>query len=303
MERRLAGIVVLLLALSAVVVVPALDGKRVSGTAVATMFPDPPQPGDCLRAPFSRTTATPGNPPQITVTSADLGACGQTASGEVVGFWPSTAEAARAPSSRFGGPCYRQAAEYAGLQSGDRSTDVPGAPVGGPVRWKPTIGFNPYLVVPGDAEKRAGRDWVACLVVPLGGVAYSGSLKNAFSGGLPAQYGLCFDSSSFDALAVLLVCDRPHAVELLATGWIRDRSQVSLGGIEKACQEIASRLIGATDPTKGRVLEIVSDRLTMQSDGRPDGSLTIGCFAAAAGSAQLSGSVIGLGARPVPVAG
>jgi hypothetical protein len=303
MERRLAGLVVLLLALSAVVVVPALDGRRVSGTAVATTFPDAPELGDCLRAPFSQTAVSPGTPPEIAVTSTDLGPCGDSSSGEVVAFWSSTAEASRAPSSRFGAPCYRQAAEYAGLQSGNRSTDVPGAPVSGPVRWRPTIAFNPYLVVPGDAEKRAGRDWVACLAVPSGGVAYSGSLKGAFSGGLPAEYGLCFDSAAFDDVPVLLPCGQPHPSELLATGWVRDRSQVSLAEVEDACVQLAGRLIGAADPTRGGALRIVTDRLTGQSVDRSDGPLSVGCFAVTAGAAQLTGSVIGLGARPVPVAG
>ncbi len=303
MDRRLAGIVVLLLALSAVVVVPSLDGKRTSGTAVAVTFPHPPRVGDCLRAPFALTAAVAGSPPEISVTSVDLGPCEGEVSGEVVAFWETSAAAAQAPSSRFGGPCYRQAAEYAGLQSNGRSTDLPGAPAGGPVRWKPTIGFNPFLVVPGEIEQRAGRSWVACLVLPVGGVAYSGTLRDAFSQGLPAQFGLCFNSANFDVLPSLLLCDQPHVAELLATGWIRDRSQVSLPEVQDACREVAGRLIGADDPTRGEALEIVTDRLTAQSVDRSDGPLTIGCFATTRGASELSGSVIGLGERPVPIAG
>lgn len=170
------------------------------------------------------------------------------------------------------------------------------------MRWKPTIGFTPYLVVPGELEQRAGRSWVACLVVPVGGPAYAGNLRDAFRRGLPPQYGLCFVSANFDRLPALLLCDRPHAAELLATGWIPDRSQVSLADIDDACNAVAGRLLGTTDPTRGKALKIVADRLTSQSDDRPDGPLTIACFAAAAGSAQLSGSLIGLGERPVPLA-
>ncbi len=303
MERRLAGLVVLLLALSAVVVVPSLDGRRVAGSAAAISFPDPPQVGDCLRSPFSQTAVGPGTPAEIAVTQTDLGPCGGSASGEVVAFWETESAARQAPTSRFGGPCYRQAAEYAGLESAGRSTDLPGAPTVGSVRWKPTIAFDPYLVVPGELEQRAGRHWVACLVVPMGGVAYSGTLRDAFVHGLPAQYGLCFDSADFDLLPTLLLCDQPHAAELLATGWIRDRSQMSLAEVEDACRGIAGRLIGAADPSRGNTLEIISDRLTSQSVDRSDGPLTIGCFAAAGGSAQLSGSVLGLGDRPVPIAG
>lgn len=302
MERRLAGIVVVLLALCAVVVVPALDGRRVAGSAVALSFPDPPKVGDCLREPFPLTGVQSGSPAEISVTSVNLGACDTSTSGEVVVFWETRADAEQAAPSRFGGPCYRQAAEYAGLQSG-ASTDLPGAPTAGPVRWKPTIGFTPYLVVPGELERRAGRTWVACLVVPVGGVAYSGTLRDAVQRGLPAQYGLCFDSANFDLLPKVLLCDQPHAAELLATGWIPDRSQVSFDDIGKACQRIAGRLIGSADPTKDQALRIVAGRLTLQSDGRPDGPLTISCSVTGAGLEQLAGSVIGLGERPVPVAG
>lgn len=301
MERRLAGIVVVLLALCAVVVVPALDGKRVAGSAVATSFPDPPKVGECLRSPFSLVGVQSGSPAEISVMDVSLGACADSVSGEVVAFWDTRTAAEQAPAARFGGPCYRQAAEYAGLQSG-RSTDLPGAPADGPVRWKPTIGFTPYLVVPGDVEQRAGHSWTACLVVPAGGVAYNGTLRDAFLRGLPAQYGRCFDSANLDLLPTALLCDQPHAAELLATGWIPDRSQVSLTDIERSCRAIAGRLIGTADPTKGEALRVVADRLTLQSDGRPDGPLTVSCSMTGAGMAQLSGSVIGLGDRPVPVA-
>ncbi len=302
MERRLAGIVVLLLALSAIIVVPSLDGRRVAGSAVATSFPDPPAAGDCLLSPFALTAVSPVKSAEIAVTEVDLGTCGDSASGEVVAFWETAAAAAQAPSSRFGGPCYRQAAGYAGLRSQDRSTDLPDAPTDGPVRWKPTIGFTAYLVVPGELEQRAGRSWAGCLVVPTGGPAYSGTLRDAFRRGLPPQYALCFASSDLGVLPALLLCDQPHPAELLATGLIPDRSQVSLADIDDSCQQIAGRLIGTADPTRGDALEIVADRLTSQSDDRPDGPLTIACFATAAGSAQLLGSVIGLGERTVPVA-
>lgn len=105
MKRRLVGIVVLLLALSAVVIVPSLDGRRVAGSPVATSFADPPTVGDCLRSPFALTAVAPASPAEIAVTNTDLGDCGDSASGEVVAFWATTAAAAQAPSSRFGGPC------------------------------------------------------------------------------------------------------------------------------------------------------------------------------------------------------
>ena len=48
MDRRVAGIAVLVLALVAVVTVPSVSGRRVVGTASALTFPEPPKVGQCL---------------------------------------------------------------------------------------------------------------------------------------------------------------------------------------------------------------------------------------------------------------
>jgi hypothetical protein len=301
MDRRLAGIVVLILALAAVVVVPSVDGRRVAGTAVATTFPDPPAVGDCLRAPLPASVLSPGPVPEVRVTAADLGPCEGSVSGEVVAFWATPAIAQAAPSSRFGGPCYPQAAEFAGLDvSTPRSTDVPGAPSGGLVRWKPTISFQAVQVVPGEEEQRAGRTWTACLVVPSGEPSYQGTLRNAVTEGMPAGFSLCWNGTDLDRMPEFLPCGQPHEAELVATGWVRDRSTVTIPEVGEACAGIAGRLMGSADPTRGGQLRVVADRMTAQADGRSDGPLTVACFVTSAADQQLSGSVIGLGERDVP---
>ncbi len=299
MDRRLAGIVVLILALAVVVVVPSLEGRRVAGNATATTFPDPPAVGDCLR---SRPTpaGSSGALVSVRVTDLDLGSCAGSVGGEVVAFWPTVAIAAAAPSARFGGPCYLQAAEYAGLRSTARTTDVPGAPSGLHVRWKPTISFNAVEVVPGEEEERAGRQWSACLVVPLSGLDYRGTLRGSVARGLPPEFGLCFAATDLGTMPELQRCGHPHRAELVATGWVPDRSAVTVPELNQSCVGVAGRLMGSDDPTRGGQLTVVTDRMTAQTDGRSDGALAIGCFVTAAAGQLLSGSVIGLGERAVP---
>ncbi len=301
MDRRLAGIVVLILALAAIVVVPSLDGRRVAGSAGAITFQDPPAVGDCLRSPIPATVLSPGMAPEVPVIATDLGPCEGSVSGEVVAFWPTPAIARSAPSSRFGGPCYPQAAQFAGLDiSTPRTTDIPGAPPGGLVRWKPTISFRAVQLVPGEQEQRAGRNWTACLVVPSDETSYEGTLRNAVTAGMPDGFGLCWNGTDLDRMPEFLSCGEPHEAEMVSTGWVRDRSTVTIPEVADACAGIAGRLMGSTDPTRGGQLRVVADRMTSQTDGRSNGPLTVACFVTAAAGQQLSGSVIGLGERDVP---
>src|SRR6478609_6611919 len=175
MDRRLAGVVVLVLALVAVMTVPSIAGRRTAGSAVAIALPDPPQVGDCLLAPITQTSARGGWPREIPYSPGEFGNCSGPIAGEIVAVWGSQAEADEGSRSRLGGPCYRQAANFAGLVRSGRSTIVPGGPVDPQVAWKPTIGFVPYRIVPSQVEQNAGRFWSACLAVPTAQSTYRGT--------------------------------------------------------------------------------------------------------------------------------
>lgn len=303
MDRRLAGIVLLIAALVAVIVVPSISGRRVAGSAVGTVFPPPPAVGDCLVTSFP-TAVRSGVPREISVTAIRFGSCDGSIGGEVVAVWPDQSTADAANTARRAGPCFQATASFAGLESTRLTTDVPGAPAPGPVRWKPTIGFDPYNVVPGDAERRAGRSWVACLAVPIGHPTYRGTLNDSFTtGSLPAEFGLCWAGEDIDELPGPVPCNEPHAAELLATGWIRDRLAAPTEFIDGACPAMAARLMRTDDPTRGGRLRIISDRFTGDVYSRSDAPLTIGCVVSATGSQMLSGTVIGLGDRPAPLVG
>lgn len=301
MDRRLVGAVVLILALAAILVVPSLGGRRIAGAGAVITFPDPPQVGDCLLRPVPSDRVDFGLPPKIVVTATAFGFCDGTIAGEVVALWPDEESADAAPSTRLGGPCYPQAAEYAGLSTSGRSTDLPGAPSDGPVIWKPTIGFDAFRVVPGVREQNAGRSWVACLVVPVDRVTYQGTLRAAYaSGAMPAEFGLCWQGDDLDLVPKLLPCSGPHQAELLATGFIGDRSRAPTEVIESGCREIAGRIMHTDDPSRAGLLRVVADRHSGGSGSRDDSPLTIGCFVIPVGPQQLSGTVIGLGTDPVP---
>lgn len=306
MDRRVAGIVLLVVALVAVMVVPLLSGRRTAGSPVAMSFPLPPQIGDCLMAPFPGA-ATAGVPPEIPVTATRFGPCTGVVGGQVVGFWPDRAAADAANvgvRTAWTGPCYRAAAEYAGLDSTGRSVDFPGVVANGPAVWKPTISFSPYLLVPGDEEKRAGRSWTACVAVPTDRADYAGTLRAAFSTGeMPAEFGSCWAGTDLDDVPNTEQCTRPHTAELVATGWIRNRVEAPTAVIDQLCTDITGRILRTTDPTRGGELRLVVDRFTSGMVSRQDSALVIGCFLTSSGGQKLSGTLIGLGDRPVPLAG
>jgi hypothetical protein len=302
MDRRLVGVVVLVLALVAVSVIPSVTGRRIAGTAIPVTLPDLPQVGDCLlaRSP-SPADDYPGS--EMTVDASAYGACDGVVAGEIVAVWESSDDPGYGTGPPWRDPCAREAAEYAGLERSGRSMDLPGAP-SGPVSWRPTMGDGSLQLLPGREERSAGRDWVACLAVPTARAGYVGTLRDAYTtGSMPDEFGSCWDGTDLDQLPGVVRCAEPHLAELLATGWIRDRVEAPTAVIDSSCAEVAGRIMHTADPTRGGALKIVADRLTGDVSSRPDAPLSIACFVTSAGAQQLSGTLIGLADRPVPLVG
>jgi hypothetical protein len=99
----------------------------------------------------------------------------------------------------------------------------------------------------------------------------------------------------------LLACDQPHPAELLATGWVSDRSVVTTPEITTSCEDIAGRIMRTGDPTRGRALTITLEPVTKDGATVPNAPLSVSCFVSSAGSAQLLGTLIGIGDQPLPL--
>ena len=160
-------------------------------------------------------------------------------------------------------------------------------------------------MVPGKRERGAGGDWVACLAVPTGHVGYVGTLRDAFTpnGTMPTQYGSCWAGVDLDHSPGAVPCAEPHQAELLAKGWVSDGVEAPTAVIEQSCSNIARRIMRTDDPTRGRELKVVADRLSPTPGARPDPPMSIACFVTSAGPQNLTGTLIGLADRPVPLGG
>ena len=302
MNRPLAGVVLLVLTVVAVTVVPMINGRRVAGSGTPVEFPAPPQVGDCVVPPFPADNVVDRLDPEVRVTAIRFGPCTGAKVGEVVALTDAITigrDTARIPSR---GICSRQIAEYAGLKTSPGSVSLPGPSTIGPMAWMPTIGSESYLIVPSLVEQSAGHHWVACLAAATNQASYLGSLRAAYTTGvLPDQFGLCWTAADLDLIPGLLACDQPHAAELLATGWIGDRSQMSRSDVDAGCRQIAGRIMRTDDPTRGGAITVVLDPVRLDGASTPSDPQTVGCLVTATGNAQLTGTVVALGDRPAPL--
>jgi len=310
MDRRLAGLAVLILAVVAVTVVPGVSGRRVAGSAEPKSFPDPPAVGDCALYAPSRAGSRYRESPDVDVTSVTWGPCTGPIAGEVVAAGQSgtgrsgTGRSATDSGSSGDDPvgrCYVGTAGYAGLKVDGTTVTLAAVPPTDRLSWEPVVGANTQLVVPGDEERRAGRSWWVCLVTPLDGGSYRGTLAQGFvSGRIPDVYGVCWNGTDLDEQVDLLGCGRPHSAQLLAIGVAPDRSRVSTNDLQSACVDVATAIMRTDRPVRAGELAAVLDIVTSDGASTPDAPLTAGCFVAAVGTRQLNGSVIGLDDRPVP---
>lgn len=312
MDRRWIGALVLIVALTGAVVVPAVvDGRRVAGQAQPQRFPERPGVGTCLTGPAGGSFA--GSSAQVVpLDEVTFGPCSGEVRGQVVGLLDD-------PSSETVGsrrdPCFRAAAGTAGLQYVGRRPTLPDAPSTPNASWAPFLGFTIIRIVPSDEARRGGQRWAACVAAPATTGSYQGRLDGAYTaaGALPAAFATCWSlgraaadgapAVDLDRGATVLPCDQPHPAELLAVARVGDRSTTTREEMQAGCVSMAAVMMRVDDPTRGGALTVVLDPVSSDGASRPTDPWTLNCFVVATGDRQLDDTVVGLGDRPLPLAG
>ncbi len=276
MERRLAGMVVLLVALTVLVAAPRLLSPALVARPSALPLPLPPAVGSCLRWE-----------PALTVVP-----CTAPHAAEVTAGWTAVATVRTADDGDS--RCRAAAFQYVGLTL-----------VGAAQVWRPAFGNRSWQVPAPPAERAGDRGWSVCVVAPALAAVSVGSVRDQGRNPLsrPAAFGMCLTVD-----AILVACDRPHRVEYLtdAVGFAR-----SLIGEREAdnwrtgCGELAAALLDTGDPTFGGRLTI--EFRTVPADPRsgfdPPSSIAFAlCAVVVDGDRDLIGSVYGLGAGALPLA-
>lgn len=296
MDRRLAGLMLVLLTIVGVTVTAAPD-HRLAGTAVIAPFPPPPATTACL---LGSTDDVPGEAPAArspNPTSPQFGSCTDPrAIGEVVSVRRGTGAVAQAMRST---DCRAEVLEHAGLVPRDGGFVLPDEPASGIVHWQYSVPVSSFWTsqIPWSPE---ASGWAACIARPThaSDPHRPTPLAGAFAGRerLPGDYGTCWQSTRVDTSMSMVTCDRPHVSELIAVGRIEDIRTVVWEQVLASCADQAARATRRTDPTAGGQLAV---------HVRPDGSVltyrirSLTCFVSSADDRLMLGSLIGGGPTPV----
>lgn len=324
MGRRLAGIVTLLVGLLAVAVLPALSGRGIVGIAQRVSAPlvgdcvsvDPPpsDPGD-IRTASARTVLRP---------TARLANCADPNVARVIGRWQgpllSATTSWRLYADKRTGLCDDKVAAARGRVSGAgyvwQRHDVR---IG--VRLRVQLGAE-LAVAP---VQPAGRQWTICWASGNRGRP----LPTLESGAPIDALGICFRvvgtvslpaatpsasasaSTSASTSPTMDIgpddapqdggqpvdCSTPHTSQLLGTAALI-AGLPTLTDYRSACRDFAALALGVTDPTAGSALRV--ETMDRHSDTGTPGDCRISVVD---GDRMLSGSLLGLGSRPLPWAG
>ncbi len=313
MRRRSAGLVVMLVALFAVVVVISaqVHGRRVVvGAARAAPVPGPPAVGDCL---LDRTDDGGGwGHAGILYPALRLTPCIGARWGEVVSIFPGVLTAAASVTTTdsngttvTGNPnqsrCGKDVLTYLGVDADSR------------FGWSMLIGAT-AAIGPTTRQRISGQSWIACVITAVNGktatsTPYTRSVKDTLTiRVLPPSFGSC-SQLVVAAEFIAVPCDKGHRVEIFGVktespGEPRD-TQAHLNA---SCLQLIGWLMRDRDPTKKGLLSVRAaashqDTATgtfVEGLGVPGDSSKAVCFVEPVGPRQLLGTLFGLGSNPVP---
>jgi hypothetical protein len=302
MYRRLVGGLLFAVVLSLSIVVPNLGGRRIEGTGTPIQFPADPQVGDCLLEPLNETIFI-----QPTSSGSSLAPtfapCGdREAGGQVVAVVRGSGDvrARLRQAAASGVDCYQSSLRNSGLVLAGGRYVLADHSATDPVDWNLTINARTAWVVPGPLLRTVGQTWVACVAAPLSGATFRGQLAGAFSGGtLPDEFSFCWAQNTPSAIGAV-PCSSRHLAELVSLGTIPGGTGVALAVITSSCQELAAQVVGRSDPTAAGDLAV---RTSVSSDVSTSSTLPqterVVCYIEPL-TRPLSGTLVGLGDRPIP---
>lgn len=308
MDGRRVGALLLVGLAVAGVVLHGVTGRAVTGTPVAAVVPAAPLQGACLvalsPAPSGVANATFDYP------YATFGSCDGPVIGEVLAVDPADHQLAATTIDEYqeaSSLCELAEVAYVGsIGPFDPVTiAVPG------IGWKSEVTVQSLSIAPTPLQRAAGQRWTACVGSTRDRSTYTGTLRRALTvGTLPAKFGTCWRSlvSSTEQRVTdpEVDCSQPHSVEILALTQITDPATTP-DQIATSCRGMASRSMRAQDPTVGGQLRITAYSMDGSSVMPVDRVNMLagftGCVASVPASLRLSGTVIGLGSKPLPLVG
>lgn len=287
MSRRIGGALLLLAALIALLCLRAQSGSDTAGVASAVPVPPAPRAGDCLTSISDMPEQNTVSSSAVQLPAAVVGSCESLLAGEVVGI-DSPASGRQAPhtTATTDDACAQRAATFLGLPAGRTIAGI---------IWTPGLATGSQEIGPDMRQWAAGQRWSACAVTGAA-ARYRGSIRASVSGGVvPNALGLCWpDVVKMDA--DLASCSVPHRSQLLAIGVVDGTASIQLVTLNASCRQFAAAVLGGLDPE-------VAGALTVMVAAQGIDPQVLLCSVSAVAHRQLLGSVLGIGARPLPLTG
>ena len=287
----------LLLALVAAVALPVLAGKPVAGAPVAALIAPPPAVGSCVGDISYPDPGTADRTEDRALPVATVIKCSGEVSGEIMSVTPRRSGPTVSTLGEYdqaNPSCRSQVEEYLGTAA----TTV----IGG-VEWNLNIDVEVTTVGPNAHDRAAGRTWSACVVSASNQIYPATPLHLSWqTGTLPDAFGLCW-AENLVQHGVPTNCTSPHRTQQIGYGFVAQTSDDGTGIVSSAgpddivagCRELAATVMKVSDPTRGGALTV---RVVDDSSGAP----YVQCAVAVVGSRKLTGSLIGIGNRPLPLA-
>lgn len=292
-------------ALVAVLVAPNIAGRQVRGAAVAEVIAAPPIVGACVSA-ITQPAAAPGAMnsanadeavPTRALAVATVVPCRGTVIGEIMSVRASTSTTVTTVDEygQANPSCRSQVEGYLGTTA---TTIIQG------IKWSKSISVDAVPVGPDAHDRAAGRTWSACVLSAVNQTyRVTTGLKSSWtSSTLPDVFGLCWEPNVVLS-GIPVSCTVPHTTQQLGFGFVASAtdsgttvvSAADPAAVTAGCRELAATVMKVTDPTSGGLLSI---QVVSARSADP----FVQCVASVVGRRKLTGSLIGLGTKAVPLA-
>ena len=298
-DRRLAGIAVLVLAVVAAAVVGARNAKYLTGLPGPAPVADPPAVGDCLTSPMGQ---------DVYPAVASTGSCHGPRYGEVVAVMPHTLEQVAQDNNDSAdmsttpeGRCITKGLQFLGL-----SYPIVQGSATDPATWFPSTNLGSSLIQPNPLAQRFGADWTACVVAVYsnsgGTTRYSGTLGQVhITRDYPQAAAICWSDLPLNETPVV-PCREPHGVEEFGNMWDVD-SSTRPADLHGSCLDLVKQMTGMDDPTAAGALQVRAIQSYTYPAADHQQTLLAGysCIVQAAAGKQLTGPLLNLHDGPLPV--
>lgn len=293
-DRRIAGVLLLLLALAVAIALPVLSGKPIPGTAIAAPIAEPPAVGSCV-GEFDYPEPGTGTSAARTLPVAAVVPCAGDVAGEVIFVTTRAAAPQISTLNEFdqaNPTCRSQVEKYLGATA---TAVIDG------VEWNLNLDVDVVTVGPNARDRAAGRTWSACVLTAADQTYPATSLRSSWqSGTLPDAFGLCW-AENLVQRGVPTNCTSPHRTQQIGDGFVAQAADSGTGIVSSAtpeqvaasCRQLAGTVLKTADPTRGGALTV---KVVDDTTGAP----YVQCAVAVTGDRKLTGSLIGIGNRPLP---